>query len=838
MANIKRNDAPPTLPPLVDDDDLSSGDYISLGMKLRDPVLLPEQDFVPNYEQQPIINQATDEIVDFVARRAQALAEKRPIVRALARKSQMIHGGPGAGKSTMIAAINKEAAKRGAKLLIVAPMAAIANAIGGMTIHGAAGLDIKKWRRLTDLEVEKLQARVDAENVALTIGDEVSATPCELLYSLHKNLCRIFVYEGYFGGKPLILFGDWFQLPPPGAKNCAVYDAIIHRFLDKDLNISDAEKFVADFFIEQIDVTDLVLNERSKKDPKLALLVKNLRTKDPLAFPIRDFLIPILPSKVITVAAVKERPEWILAPILINGNRLRTSIVAARGSIIARELGVPFIRWRLPITSNIVEFLSEEQLDELYENDSRLWGYYIQGYAGYIRHNINPDRAVSNGTTVTGYSLTLQGNDDDEENDQHMRVAADWSDEVTDSLNDEARLERARPGDEVVLTRPPFSVNVELTGKRASEYSDASIVSKRAVLPILAAREVLDSCFIPGFGSVTLSVSDHNFDLASAATFYKAQGRNMTCVLADLNPPASLPHLSYSGIFVWNSRGYYFDDCKVMPLHDPSQGWDHLRALRVPENLVAFLNGFQPDGSGWSADLANAARDKYRAAEAVHPHSSLSCLSVLLIVIFYFLQRPLKPSAAPSAPSGLVVPPLAPSAPPNPPAPPNPLAPPAPPNPPALKGLPNLGNTCYLNTSVQCLLSFPQFQNIFLPDCYRQGLNAANLNGNSTCFEFLIESEAVYVNRIIPTRSGLKGHLALSFGKLAECLWQQKSSATSILQAVNAFKKIIGSYNAGNEKNRSSFYFRSISLLAFCSFCWDWPTRCARVRNIPFRRTA
>ena len=255
----------------------------------------------------------------------------------------MIHGGPGAGTSTMIAAINKEAAKRGAKLLIVAPMAAIANAIGGMTIHGAAGLDIKKWRRLTDLEVEKLQARVDAENAALTILDEVSATPCELLYSFHKNLCRIFDYEGYFGGKPLILFGDWFQLPPPGAKNCAVYDAIIHRFLDKDLNISDAEKFVADFFIQQIDVTDLVLNERSKKDPILALLVKNLRTKDPLAFPIRDFLIPILPSKVNTVAAVKERPEWILAPILITGNRLRTSIVAARGSIIAMELGVPFI---------------------------------------------------------------------------------------------------------------------------------------------------------------------------------------------------------------------------------------------------------------------------------------------------------------------------------------------------------------------------------------------------------------------------------------------------------------------------------------------------------------
>ena len=141
-----------------------------------------------------------------------------------------------------------------------------------------------------------------------------------------------------------------------------------------------------------------------------------------------------------------------------------------------------------------------------------------------------------------------------------------------------------------------------------------------------------------------------------------------------------------------------------------------------------------------------------------HFHVSVCCL-----LLFFFVQRQFKPSAAPSAPSGLVVPPLAPPAPPNPPAPPAvpPLAPPAPPNhpaPPAPKGLPNLGSTCYLNSSVQCLLSFPQFQNYFLPDCYRQGLNAANLNGNSTCFEFLIESEAVYVNRIIPTRSGLKGH--------------------------------------------------------------------------------
>ena len=249
--------------------------------------------------------------------------------------------------------------------------------------------------------------------------------------------------------------------------------------------------------------------------------------------------------------------------------------------------------------------LDENSTRMLYDSDPRLWGYFIEGSDGHLNENANNERMVSNGTPVKFHSVTL-GIEEGEAGD----------DAAADMATDEARLNAAGAGDEIILNSPPYSVNVALVlaeGTTAKEYGDVSLVPGGAVLPTLCKHKSKKmSCLIPGFAVVVVTTTSHGTDLATAMTFYKAQGRTMSRVLACLNKPTGPLSISFEAVFVFLSRVKYGGHAKITPLL-PGCNWDHIGGLRPADNCIAYLNGFTPGGS-WSKNKAKEALDMIKRA--------------------------------------------------------------------------------------------------------------------------------------------------------------------------------------------------------------------------------
>lgn len=144
------------------------------------------------------------------------------------RTLKMYLGGiGGTGKSTVIKSVITflEARNESHRYAVLAPTGSAACLVDGSTYHSALGLNPteKDYNPKTLDEVRGKFAHVD-----LIFLDEVSMLSCEDMYCITRQFMQAFeVVIESFGGKHVVLSGDFGQLPPAGWGSTSLYSSSV-----------------------------------------------------------------------------------------------------------------------------------------------------------------------------------------------------------------------------------------------------------------------------------------------------------------------------------------------------------------------------------------------------------------------------------------------------------------------------------------------------------------------------------------------------------------------------------------------------------------------------------
>ncbi|KAK7573658.1 hypothetical protein V9T40_004699 [Parthenolecanium corni] len=141
---------------------------------------------------------------------------------------EFVNGSAGVGKSVLIKALNQSIIRYynsksdsnpgNLKVLLCAPTGKAAYNIGGITLHSAFVIPINQFggemTALSDNIQNTLYSKL--HDVEVVIIDEISMVGSNFFQKVNERMCQIFKTKELFGGKSVLLFGDFYQLPPVG----------------------------------------------------------------------------------------------------------------------------------------------------------------------------------------------------------------------------------------------------------------------------------------------------------------------------------------------------------------------------------------------------------------------------------------------------------------------------------------------------------------------------------------------------------------------------------------------------------------------------------------------
>ena len=480
----------------------------------------------------------------------------------------LLSGAAGTGKSFLV---RKIVERLGAEQIRCVSFQGVAASLlpGGNTVHKTFGISTGA-EYSTNSKTCRL-ARRNFGSAVLLVIDEISNTSDKLLQSIDNRLRSWFNKTKPFGGIGVLAMGDMFQMPPVLAKS------LVHAAFDMR------------------NVTGMLFNSF-----ELVTLTKPMRSDEPAFLKLLDCyrnpelsMTPVQKSQ--TFAKIKRLTKddfqadskWTEATIVVSENVTRITLNKSQSFAYGKTHNQPVISWRnslTPTTANAFKNFAHQQvqgdtskvseyIDRTAESLPDMKFYFVKGAPASLKDNIWTSAGLCNGSMCTLHSITLAG---------------------SSAERDRRRIEETGAGEEIVLTCPPMSVNVEFDQEHTilQEYS---IVPGRIVIPLMlrpqSKREFYNAKQVKGHSMrdrtfEKLSYYDFGVDLAFAVTYHKVQGRTLDRVIIDMNSARSL---TVAAIYVSLSRTRKQEHIRFLDLTDGKVAQEIINQKTFDSVLVKWL---------------------------------------------------------------------------------------------------------------------------------------------------------------------------------------------------------------------------------------------------------
>lgn len=525
-----------------------------------------------------------------------------------------IHGGPGVGKTWTINEIKKEMNKLNKKHVSIAFTGVAASLLsGGETIHSLFHIPIGKKTEfynnttLNDKAVRNIHEKFF--DCFCIIIDEISMVGSGMLYKINKRLQEIMNNNIPFGGKNMIVLGDFFQIIPVG--DSCLYQDIIKFLIAPQKNITKKQQTNNAISLNDIctkgahlftkfKILNLNIQVRAAEDLEQLKTLQCLRSFNDNQVS-QSFLKSLVHNNTLksTDFQCKETNSymsWTSAPLAVTSNAERDNLMFIGAQQWASENSVPIITWKLNCTGSVLNFIKDDKLlNEIYHPQSGLLGFFVQGAMSYLTENINPSKGLANGSTVYMHSLSF--NEEDMESCEYKSFI-----EI---------LNNSKPGEEIHLNSMiPSFINVEIImTSELKKYwkSTQTVVENKYIVPIgFRSRPIKTTidCKIQNeiYNNVhILKNKVHRVELSFVVTLHKLQGKTMPKLILELNQRPFAPSITYNAFLVALSRVKKRSDLRILPIQS---GKDilYLQKLKPDINLKIWLTGFDKDGN-WNKRL-------------------------------------------------------------------------------------------------------------------------------------------------------------------------------------------------------------------------------------------
>ena len=249
---------------------------------------------------------------------------------------------------------------------------------------------------------------------------------------------------------------------------------------------------------------------------------------DPAAFGgVRQYEHPIKRAHFrhllqLTADDVLHDSSWLYSVIVTPGNQIRNALNKDAIQRLSRRLGVPVLRWRLPLTGASARSLPVALQDQLYDQCTEEWTYFVVSVPAYLDFNLKPSLGLANGTACRLHSVILHPSCD---NDQ-------FRDNYT----------CAQPGKFVDLL-VPHTVNVHLVDSAARNWPSTVGTVDGVLPPVVPVPGKGKNTFALGLKVIehghkrkkvrALSAVTSGFDLGFSVTYHKVQDTRQNCVQGD-----------------------------------------------------------------------------------------------------------------------------------------------------------------------------------------------------------------------------------------------------------------------------------------------------------------